>query len=604
MEINRLIQISDELGFGDLADKLHCISTRMGSHNCPIVLPLVGEFSAGKTTLLNALTDNKQLETATIPTTATIYEVNFASDSCRAEVYDREGNLSISTDAIQDLKNGSLADASLVKVFDTSTVIPSSVVLVDTPGLSAPDPRHRQALVDYLPNADGILLVSDINQQITSSLIDFTKTVSLANRPVFCVLTMCDLKSPSDVKAAKRYAESLLGIPEDHIVCVSAKTGDVQSLCDLIGRIQQDKSEILDKVNKHRVKTYANQIAANIDKILSSSKFEDANDELVSDNQRLVNKIKREVDSIIDSVRGEIEDVSRQSTRNFETVIFDQLDSLAANTGIDFDFEARTLVDNVIRIQFNDYKNKAKRIICQKAKKGFNADPSVSLDGVLSINVDAMQFESIPYNLNLNELGHEHDGKIAAGLKVAAAVAATAAVVVTAGAASPAAGTVAAGAKGTGKAIEAADMVLDAGSMVMSASVLSKLRQGAEFAGKVQSKYKEIDAKDYSRNQNGAFRTFIGSITDRTLGKPQRRRAIHEYLDYTLLPSYRQGLESITTSIVSAVSESISESVETSIQELTSAIAGLQREMRDNKDEYNKRVSRLKQYKSEILGSI
>ena len=55
---------------------------------------------------------------------------------------------------------------------------------------------------------------------------------------------------------------------------------------------------------------------------------------------------------------------------------------------------------------------------------------------------------------------------------------------------------------------------------------------------------------------------------------------------------------------MSAVSESISEAVETSIQELTSAIAGLQREMRDNKDEYNKRVSRLKQYKSEILGSI
>ena len=79
-------------------------------------------------------------------------------------------------------------------------------------------------------------------------------------------------------------------------------------------------------------------------------------------------------------------------------------------------------------------------------------------------------------------------------------------------------------------------MVLDAGSMVMSASVLSKLRQGAEFAGKVQSKYKEIDAKDYSQNQNGTFRTFIGSITDRTIGKPQRRRAIHEYLDYALLP--------------------------------------------------------------------
>ena len=61
MEIDRLLEIAQNLGFEDLQKDLQWLSYRMSQANCPIVLPLVGEFSAGKTTLLNALTDNKKL---------------------------------------------------------------------------------------------------------------------------------------------------------------------------------------------------------------------------------------------------------------------------------------------------------------------------------------------------------------------------------------------------------------------------------------------------------------------------------------------------------------------------------------------------------------
>ena len=43
--------------------RIQGFATRVTSHEdsatCPLVLPLVGEFSSGKTTLINALTDNK-----------------------------------------------------------------------------------------------------------------------------------------------------------------------------------------------------------------------------------------------------------------------------------------------------------------------------------------------------------------------------------------------------------------------------------------------------------------------------------------------------------------------------------------------------------------
>ena len=45
---------------------------------------------------------------------------------------------------LAELKNDTLADARVVTVFDTSKTIPSTTILVDTPGLLSPDPKHKQ----------------------------------------------------------------------------------------------------------------------------------------------------------------------------------------------------------------------------------------------------------------------------------------------------------------------------------------------------------------------------------------------------------------------------------------------------------------------------
>lgn len=80
-KISTLIEISEYLGLDNITAELNSIELRSKQENANLVLPLVGEFSSGKTTLINSLTDSKKLETATKPTTATIYEVHFGSDS-------------------------------------------------------------------------------------------------------------------------------------------------------------------------------------------------------------------------------------------------------------------------------------------------------------------------------------------------------------------------------------------------------------------------------------------------------------------------------------------------------------------------------------------
>ena len=80
MDIQLLIDISNNLGLADVSKELEIINLKNNQQDCPITIPLVGEFSSGKTTLINALTDSKVLESATKPTTATIYNIHFDSN--------------------------------------------------------------------------------------------------------------------------------------------------------------------------------------------------------------------------------------------------------------------------------------------------------------------------------------------------------------------------------------------------------------------------------------------------------------------------------------------------------------------------------------------
>src|SRR5574344_1933322 len=143
----RLVEIAEDVGLHDLSIHIADLDKKMEQVNSQMLLPLVGEFSSGKTTLINSLTDSKSLETATKPTTATIYEIFFGCPKNSATVIYENGTMT-HIDDISSLKNDNLTDATVVSVFDTAKKIPTTTVLVDTPGLSSPEPKHKKILMD------------------------------------------------------------------------------------------------------------------------------------------------------------------------------------------------------------------------------------------------------------------------------------------------------------------------------------------------------------------------------------------------------------------------------------------------------------------------
>lgn len=616
--IDRLISIAQDISLTSEAAQLSYIKQRLMNENCELILPLVGEFSAGKTTLINSLTDAKQLETATKPTTATIFEIHFGCDSCYAEVYDEQGG-KVRVDDISSLKNENLGDSLVVNVFDTSKRIPSNIVLVDTPGLSSEDPRHRQTLIDFLPNADGILLVVDINQQITRSLTDFINMMNMAQRPVFLVLTKCDTKAATELESAKQYIADNSKLPLSRLVCVSAAKGDVEELGHLLDAIQAEKGKILEKVNEQRLKDIVKTMVAHIDELVAVSSSDKELESAIREKEQELKKIDRTIDRLIDASRFDIESVERDIERKFQDTAFERLDAIAASKSSNFNGEAVTAINNMASICLNDFKNGVERIIAEKARQQKSSGETMSWSSLQNIDTSQLDISGLTFDLDLNAIGHEYDGAIATGVKVAAAAAAVAAVVATAGGAAGAAGV--AGAAGAAEAggtaaadltlsaggmLEAADIATDVGSIVSNQRHISRVQQAVTFVGKASEQYGNIEQMNVNAGQQvgankGLVEGLVGFVTDKAMGKPQRRRAIREYIDGTLTPQFKRAMGENSRMVIDILSKKLHDEALVTISEKKQALEALQQENKEKKESYQQRVETLRDYQNELL---
>lgn len=615
--IEFLKEVAQELGQQNILNGLNAIQKRVSQQNANLLIPLVGEFSSGKTTLLNALTDSKKLETATKPTTATIYEIHFGCNKCEANVVLSDGQVA-HFDDLGELKNDQLSDAQIVTVFDTSTKVPSSTILVDTPGLSSPVVKHRQVLVDFLPSADAILLVVDINQQVTRSLTDFIDMIKLSKRPVYIVLTKSDTKSASEIEAAKQYIADNCKLPVQQVVVVSAAKDNMSELYALLETIQKSKNEILAKVDGQRIKDLAQILVNRVDEMLTASSSDENLDMEIRRLQLDLDKIKRNINRLIDSMASDICEDGTKISRRFEDSMYEKLGALVAGGSANMDNDALSVINNTASLLLSEYKNNIMGILKSKVQSTQGSDSEIPVESLMSIDLSGVQISGLSYDLDLNSMGHEYDGMIKTGVIAVAAVAAVAATVATAGAASAATAAGAEGAAGAAgaagtagaasaagtvattvaasKAVDIVDTATDVGSIIYTRKMMKRIAKTEEFAGKAVDKYNKIEKAD----KKGILSSMVGFATERLLSKPQRVRAVRNYVDGTLAPEFKSQMENLSQSVVNMVRGSLQNDASEMIAQKTAMLNELKEQSSEHKAEFARRKETLKQYKEKL----
>lgn len=600
---NQLIQIAEYLGLDSIKSELKTIKKRSQEDNAQLIIPLVGEFSSGKTTLINSLTDSKVLETATRPTTATIYEIHFGCDTCSAKIMNADGTQHDAGD-LHNLKNEELKDASVVSLFDTSTKVPSTTVLVDTPGLSSPDPMHKQALVNFLPSADGVLLVIDINAQFTRSLESFVNDSIIVKRPIYVVVTQCDTKPVSVREETKSVIMDKIGSNVRDIAFVSAKDGDIVELYKIFERIQCEKNTILQQVNEQRLALVAKRLEKHINDLLESTKQNDDIDDAIREQENQLKKLQQNIRHLIDDTNISLQDEEREVVRNFDDIVSDKLDTLVVSKCADFDAAAVSTINSTVSLLTSDYCDRIKHVLSLKANERLKSAESVPLGALETIDLSNTTISGISYDLDLNSLGHEHDKAFATATKVVAAAGAV--VAVTAGAAAGAAGAAAKGvagmttAEGVSTFASVADTATDVATMASNVKTVKRIKAAVNFAGQAGEHYNNI--QNYNNvigNQmgckKGIVESMVGFVTDKAWGKPQRKRAIRNYVDGTLMPQFKREISRIHRDIISTVETCLMQEANGIFNEKSSALEQLKQEKQKSKELYVQKISKLKE---------
>ncbi|MCF0220200.1 MAG: dynamin family protein [Muribaculaceae bacterium] len=623
--VDKLLEIANNLHLNDQAALLNVFKERLESPNKEILIPLIGEFSSGKTSFINALLENKNLETASRATTATIFEVRLGADSSKQEIVDSDGNAVFVGNEVLDNKH--LTETQVVRVYDTSNKLDPSIVLVDTPGLSSNDPKHRIALSNYLPNADAILLVVDVNQSATRSLISFVKDSQISKRPVYLMLTKCDTKTPNEVTQQVKNAVEIIGLPEDNIICTSSRTNDLEQFYGLIKKIQINKNNIVNDAINRRIKTVAEQLKDFVLDLLKSVESSKDLESAIQDQTRKLKQLNANIDELIEDASTEIEKKEESAIRTFKDRASKNLDSIIQSEGRDCDQSVYASVNSVGNMVIESYRQDIQSVLVNLGRERRHTSREIPMQALETIDLSGIAFNQFTYNLDLANLGHEHDkafGYAALAVAAVAAVAVAAPVAAGAGAAGAAgtagtagaagvagtagavgtAGTAVAGgaaAAGAGGTAVATTIAGEAGEIVAGGMISRAIVKATKYAGKVGGQMENIKTADEKIQQKtgmnrGLLETATGWVTDKISGKPARVRAINNYLDDTLVPEFKNLLFNVRTNLIRAIGDTIHQEVDSMITSMEQTLIQMKEDLDNAKNNATEQRNVLKSY--------
>ena len=339
---------------------------------------------------------------------------------------------------------------------------------------------------------------------------------------------------------------------------------------NLFSSIQNEKQTILRNSIDTACENIADRMCQIIDRLLEERPENDNTDNII-DNENRLKRLRREIERLFDDIASEMDGIARKNIREFEDTVFERLEAVVAARSNNYDMEARLTVASIVSLLGNKFKDEIIRLISQSVNKaiGKNSD-SCDLSSLKGVNVSAINIDVSNSSLDLNNMGHQYDGYISAGIKVAA----------TAAAAYLGASSV--GAEGMLDAADTAtDVIFDGQDSIQQ---LSNSLTG-------------------NNNTDDLLEGIIGLVTDSTLGKPQRRRAIHNYIDGELAPQYRSAISSEVDRIKESVKSAILNDYSKSIAEIEGVLKYMKQERANNRENYRQRIKKLNEYKQELQSS-
>ncbi|MCH7321482.1 dynamin family protein [Solibacillus sp. MA9] len=203
---------------------------------------VVGEFSNGKSTFINALLRDMVLPTSNVPTTSFINKINYAKepnfkicfDNGKKQQLDKDEFLSyVSEDkqkfdqvkeAMLQKLNPLAKQATHLEIGYPTDICANNIVIIDSPGTNDMDERRVQITDEYIPKSDAAIFVLNAKKIFSASERAFLQRIMDADiQKIFFVINFKDaIKTEEDYKAIEDLVLSNLPtglkVPKVHFV--------------------------------------------------------------------------------------------------------------------------------------------------------------------------------------------------------------------------------------------------------------------------------------------------------------------------------------------------------------------------------------------------
>lgn len=247
-------------------------------------LAVVGRFSRGKSTLMNAMLGVDRLPTGTEPLTSVITSIAYGShEKVVLHFQDTTLFLDIRFDELDHYVTERGNPGNHRRIREAEIQLPADLLrsgfrFIDTPGLGSPVAGNTATTRGFLPEADAFLLVSGFDGALTDEEAAIFSVAHQAGRRVFIVLNKADLLDPrqrEDHVAAVRARLRPLGLPDDEPVypvsaraALSSRLGQPRAKPDVSG-LATLETDVLGFLTRNKRQAFLDGMCMRLDEVIA-----------------------------------------------------------------------------------------------------------------------------------------------------------------------------------------------------------------------------------------------------------------------------------------------------------------------------------------------
>lgn len=333
--------------------------------NVELLVPVVGAFSAGKSSLLNSFLGKKYLSVDVSPETALATELRYSQEEY-IQVVKNDGSLErFNIEEAESLK-ARASEFRFARYFINQQALKDiePIILVDMPGFESPLDSHNKAILEIERGVFFIVLQDIQNGNLTKTILNRLEEIRIYQRDFALFLSKANLMPPEDVtKISNKFEEQLyeyFGV-EKTIYPVDDNGGE--SLQTIVKQINPNAIivNLFQDILKDKFSDIKQAINTSIHALNNS---QEKNQQILKELQESIKNLEaeqvqmvREVESRYGSkgLKSIIESVDRSLRENIDNIAQEFVDN-----GAD---RANALINEIVRITLADSVQNAMRNI-------------------------------------------------------------------------------------------------------------------------------------------------------------------------------------------------------------------------------------------------